>query len=232
MSAAPAVTFRSAPGPAEGLVVRPADAKRGIVLVQEWWGLVPHIEDVAKRFAALGYAVLVPDLYRGQKTLEAAEAEHLMKGLDFGRAAQEIAGAAQHLRDEEGCERVAIVGFCMGGALATIAAAVGAVDAFVAFYGFPPAGAVDLTKIQAPGLVFFGETEGFFSVPDAQRFAAEQTARGIPTELHVYPGAGHAFFNDTRPEAFHAAAASDAWARTLAHLARHLAGAGPFAHGG
>jgi carboxymethylenebutenolidase len=223
------VTFSSAPGPAQGLLVAPAASKLGIVLVQEWWGIVPHIEDVARRFAALGYTVIAPDLYRGTKTLDAEEASHLMQGLDFGRAAQEIAGAVHHLRTAEGCERVAVVGFCMGGALATIAASLGVVDAFVAFYGFPPKGAADLDAIHAPGLIFFGEHEGFFSVPDAKAFAAHQAARGIPTTVHVYPGAGHAFFNDTRPEAYDAVAAKDAWARTLAHLAEHLSGVGAFA---
>ncbi|MBM4357054.1 MAG: dienelactone hydrolase family protein [Deltaproteobacteria bacterium] len=223
------VTFSSDPGPAEGLLVKPARSTCGIVLVQEWWGLVPHIEDVARRFAALGYTVLAPDLYRGTKTLDAEEASHLMNDLDFGRAAREIAGAVNHLRTVEGCERVAVLGFCMGGALATIAASLGVVDAYVAFYGFAPKGAADLDAIRAPGLFFFGEHEGFFSVPDARAFAGKQTARGIPTTVHVYPGAGHAFFNDTRPEVYDAVAAKDAFARTLAHLAEHLQGVGAFA---
>lgn len=220
------ITFDSAQGPANGLLVAPKSAKRGVVVVQEWWGLVPHIEDVAGRFAALGYTVLAPDLYRGEKALDAEEASHLMQGLDFGRAGQEIAGAVEYLKTVEGCERVAIVGFCMGGALALIAASLGVVDAYVAFYGFPPSGAANVDAIEAPGLIFFGDDEGFFSVPDAQAFAKRQSARGVATEVHVYEGATHAFFNDTRPEVYNPSASKDAWGRTLAHLAEHLAGAG------
>ena len=221
------VEFPAAPGPASGIVFEPATPKLGLVVIQEWWGLVPHIEDVAARFAALGYTTLAPDLYRGRRTVDAEEASHLMQGLDFARAGQEIAGAVDYLRREAGCTRVGIVGFCMGGALTVIAASLANIDAYVAFYGFPPAGAADLGAIRAPGLVHFGDSEGFFSVDDAKAFAKAQSGRGISTEVHVHPGAGHAFFNDARPEVYVASAATRAWGETLAHFATHLAGAGP-----
>lgn len=218
------VSFACSTGPANGLLLRTdAGHKRGLVVVQEWWGVVPHIEDVAGRFAAEGYTVLVPDLYRGASTVDAEEASHLMGSLDFGGAAAEIAGAVAHLRDQEGCTHVGIVGFCMGGALAVIAASIAPIDAFVSFYGFPPAGAATLANITAPGLFFFGEEEDVFSVEGAQAFVAAQSARGIPTELLVYPGAGHAFFNDTRAAVYVPAAAADAWRRTLAFFAARLA---------
>jgi carboxymethylenebutenolidase len=208
-------TFTSAGGEAGGYLARPAQRKVGVVVIQEWWGLVPHIQDLADRFAAQGYVALAPDLYHGKSTVDQEEATHLMKGLDWSRAAQDLAGAVRHLREAEGCEKIAVVGFCMGGALTIIAASQGGVDAYAAFYGFPPAGATNLTQIQVPGLIFFGENEGFFSVPDAQAFAAAQRERGIATEVVVYPGAGHAFFNDARPEAYQREAANDAWRRTL-----------------
>jgi carboxymethylenebutenolidase len=194
----------------------------GIIVLQEWWGLVPHIKDVAARFAAQGYVALAPDLYHGKSTLEAAEAQHLMEGLDWGRAAKEIAGAVRYLREVEGATRVGVTGFCMGGALTIIAATQPGVDAYVAFYGFPPAGAAPVERITAPGVIFFGEKEEYFSVPDAQAFAANQRKRGCEAEVVVYPGAGHAFFNDTRPEAYRKEAANDAWRRTLDHFGRHL----------
>lgn len=201
---------------ASGSLAMPA----GVVVIQEWWGIVPHIEDVCGRFARAGYVALAPDLYHGKKTLDAAEAQHLLEGLDWARATKEIAGAVQHLRDQ-GCERVGVVGFCMGGALSVIASVAANVDAAVAFYGFPPdKAAVD--EEAAPTLVFFGEKEEHFSVPDAQAWAEAQRGRGVQAEVTIYPGAGHAFFNDTRPEAYQAAAATDAWSRTLAHFERHL----------
>jgi len=218
------VTFSSEAGQASGYLARPGKAIPGIIVLQEWWGLVPHIKDVAGRFAAQGYIALAPDLYHGKTTVEAAEAEHLLKGLDWARAAKEIAGAVRHLREVEGATKIGVVGFCMGGALTIIAATQPGVDAYAAFYGFPPAGAAPLEKIAAPGLLFFGEDEPFFSVPDAKAFAEGQRKRGREAEVIIYPGAGHAFFNNERPEAYRKDAANDAWRRTLDLFGRHLRG--------
>jgi len=221
------VQFDSAAGAASGYLAAPvgsADVRAGVVVIQEWWGLVPHIEDVAERFAALGYVALAPDLYHGKSTVEAEEAHHLMEGLDWGRAAQELAGAVAYLRGVAGVRRVGVVGFCMGGALTVIAAADPGVDAYAAFYGFPRAGAAPLERVEAPGLIFFGEHERAFSVPDAQAFAERQRRSGREAEVVVYPGAGHGFFNDTRPEAYQQAAAGDAWQRTVKLFEQHLRG--------
>ena len=222
MAIANSITFSSDAGQATGHLARPGKGNPGIIVLQEWWGLVPHIKDVAGRFGAQGYVALAPDLYHGKSTVEAAEAEHLLKGLDWARAATEIAGAVRYLRQSEGVTRVGVVGFCMGGALTIIAATQPGVDAYVSFYGFPPAGAAPLDKIIAPGLIFFGEREEFFSVPDAKAFAEAQRKRGYLAEVIVYPGAGHAFFNNDRPEAYRRDAANDAWRRTLEHFGRHL----------
>lgn len=222
MATSAAVSIESAAGVSEGYLVRPGGGRPGIVVVQEWWGIVPHVKDVAARFAAQGYVALAPDLYHGTSTVDAEEASHLMEGLDWGRAVDEIAGAARYLRDTEGCDRVGIVGFCMGGALAVLAAARQGCDAFVSFYGFPPAAAGDLAGITAPGLIFFGEHEEYFSVPETEAFVARQRAAGREADLVLYPDAGHAFFNDDRPEVFTPHAANDAWRRTLAHFGRHL----------
>jgi carboxymethylenebutenolidase len=224
MSHGKLVTFSSAAGPADGYLVRPAAAKPGVIVLQEWWGLVPHIKDVATRFAMQGYVTLAPDLYHGRSTVEAEEASHLMSELDWSRAVQEIAGAVRYLRDVESVDRVGVVGFCMGGALTVLAATLPGVDAYVSFYGFPPAPPEKLDTIVAAGLILFGQDEGFFSVPDAQAFAERQRAKGREAEVVVYPGAGHAFFNNDRPEVFRQEAANDAWCRTLAHCGRHLRG--------
>jgi carboxymethylenebutenolidase len=222
MSTGKLVSFSSASGPADGWIVRPGAGRPGVIVIQEWWGLVPHVKEVTARFAAQGYVALAPDLYHGKSTVEAEEASHLMQGLDWGRAVEEIAGAARYLRDSEGVDRIGVVGFCMGGALTVLAATLPGIDAYVAFYGFPPAGAAPLDRITAPGLIFFGEDEGFFSVPDAQAFATRQRAAGRACEVVVYRGAGHAFFNNDRPDVFKPEASNDAWRRTLEHFGRHL----------
>lgn len=224
MPTSSSVTFSSDAGKASGYLARPGKGIPGVIVLQEWWGLVPHIKDVAGRFAGQGYLALAPDLYHGKSTSEAAEAEHLMKGLDWARAAKEIAGAVRHLREVEGATKVGVVGFCMGGALTIIAATQPGVDAYAAFYGFPPAGAAPLEKVAAPGLLFFGEQEPFFSVPDAKAFAEAQRKRGREAEVIIYPGAGHAFFNNERAEAYRKDAANDAWRRTLELFGRHLRG--------
>ena len=75
------------------------ESTSGIVVIQEWWGLNDQIKGVAERLAEAGYHSLVPDLYKGKVTLEAAEAEHLMTHLDFNTATvQDIKGAMQHLK--------------------------------------------------------------------------------------------------------------------------------------
>lgn len=208
-------------GKASGYLARPSGAAQaGVVVLQEWWGLVPHIKDVCGRLAAEGYLALAPDLYHGESTVEAEEAQHLMEGLDWGRAVGEIAGAVAALR-AQGCAKVGIVGFCMGGALTVLGASKANADAACAFYGFPPdKGAV--AGACAPTQIFFGEQEDFFSIPDAQAWAEEQRGLGRESAVHVYAGAGHAFYNDTRPEAYHEASAKDAWAKTLAHFSAHL----------
>jgi carboxymethylenebutenolidase len=193
----------------------------GLVVVQEYWGLVPHIKDLAQRFAAKGYVAIAPDLYHGKSTVDEAEAGHLMSGLDWGRAVDELLAAVRCLREKQGAPRVGVVGFCMGGALAILAAQDSGVDAYVSFYGFPPSPEA-IKDVTAPGLIFFGEHEEHFSVPGAKAFADAQRQKGREAEVIVFPGAGHAFFNDTRPEKYDPDAAREAWHRTLAFLQRNL----------
>ena len=223
MATSQTITFSSTAGEASGFLARPGKEIPGIIVLQEWWGLVPHIKDVAERLATQGYTVLAPDLYHGKSTVDAEEASHLMGGLDWARATQEIAGAVGYLRQSERVTKVGIVGFCMGGALTVLGATGSGVDAYVAFYGFPR-GEAALDKIAAPGLIIFGEEETHFSIPDAQTFADAQRQRGRPTEVIVYPGAGHGFFNNERKGVYHEQSANDAWRRTLAHFGKHLRG--------
>lgn len=229
MTAENQTSFQTDAGQANGYLVRPKPGARegapaGVVVIQEWWGLVPHIKDVAGRVAQQGYVALAPDLYHGKSTLDKEEAAHLMSNLDWGRASKELAGAVRHLRETEGCTKIGVVGFCMGGALTVIAAAQGGVDGYASFYGFPPAQAADIDRITVPGLIFFGENEDKFPTATAQAFAARQQQKGVATEVIVYPDAGHAFFNNDRPQVYREAAATDAWRRTLDLFERTLCG--------
>ncbi len=209
-------------GKASGYLVKAGEGAPGVIVLQEWWGLVPHIQEICERLKGAGYTALAPDLYHGKSTVEAEEAQHLMEGLDWGLAVEEITGAVAYLR-AQGCAKVGVVGFCMGGALSCLGAAKAKVDAACAFYGFPPDASAVAGEC-APTQIFFGEHEDFFSIPDAKAWAEGQAAGGKDSAVTVYPGAGHAFYNDTRPEAYHEASAKDAWSKTLAHFAKHLKG--------
>lgn len=205
-----------------GYYVRPAagDNAPGVVVIQEWWGLNDQIKGVADRLAAVGYRALVPDLYRGKVTLDAAEATHLMTGLDFKDAAtQDVRGAVQYLK--KGSARVATIGFCMGGALTVLAAMyVPETDAVSSWYGVPPPEAGDPGKIRIPVQCHVALKDAFFTPAAMDAFEAKLKAAKVPHEFHRYD-ANHAFGNETGPN-HDAAAAKLAWQRTLDFLKKQL----------
>lgn len=204
--------------PCQGYYASSASGGRGIVVIQEWWGVNAQIKGVAERLAEAGYRALVPDLYRGQVTVEAAEAEHLMNRLDFREAAtQDIQGAVGYLGD-----RPAVTGFCMGGALALLAALeVEGLSAAVAWYGYPPPEAGDPATIDIPVLGHYAIEDEFFAIAGVDALEARLKAGGVTHEIHRYP-CRHAFANETRPS-YDPQSAELAWERTLAFLREHLA---------
>jgi carboxymethylenebutenolidase len=199
-----------------------------VIAIQEWWGLVGHIKDVADRLAGEGFITLAPDLYHGETASEPNEARKLAMALDRRRAVDEILAAASYLRSLEIVQpaKVGVIGWCMGGALALSTAASsdaisGLIDAVVCFYG-RPLEAGDTVKINAPVLGFYGELDGGIPTSIVNQFQLDLEASGVEHEIHIYPGAGHAFFNEDRPEAYHAEAAADSWALTLDWFRKHL----------
>lgn len=197
----------------------------GVIVIQEWWGLNPHIKDVTERLARAGYVALAPDLYHGKVTTEPDEARKLAMALERERAVAEILAAARFLQSPESVssKKVGVMGFCMGGGLAASAAAesAGELGAAVMFYGRPldPA---DTTKLQVPLLGLFGELDQGIPVDSVRAFASELQAHGKVHEIYIYPGAPHAFFNDSRPHIYHAEAAADAWEKVLAWFRLYL----------
>ena len=120
------VSFTSNGGTASGYLARPTQPGPGIIVIQEWWGLVPHIERVTDRFAEGGFVALAPDLYDGEEAKSPDEAGKLMMSLRIDRAARDLAGAIRHLLAAEKQvtgKEVGTVGLCMGGALSLYAAA-------------------------------------------------------------------------------------------------------------
>lgn len=197
----------------------------GVLVIQEWWGLVDHIKDVADRFAAEGFVALAPDLYHGDKTTSPDEAGRKLMALDIARAGDDLVGAASYLLSlpEVAPKKVGAVGFCMGGQLALHGATLTAdIGATVDFYGIHPNVKPDFAKLRGPVLAHFGKQDDFVKEADARALVKRIEAAGGDVEAHFY-GAGHAFFNDARPEAYHEADAKLAWTRTLAFLRDTLA---------
>src|SRR5262249_39567397 len=197
-----------------------------LVVIQEWWGLNDQIKGVAKRLAAAGYRALVPDLYRGKVGLDAKEAEHLMNNLNFADAAtQDVRGAVLYLK--ESSSKVAVSGFCMGGAL-TILASMSAseTDAVISWYGCPPLDYVDATKIKAPVLGHWSLEDAFFPIQQIEGLEQKLKQANVKYEFYRY-NTKHAFANETQkdpsaPIAYNASAAETAWARTMTFLKQHL----------
>lgn len=197
----------------------------GVIVIQEWWGLVDHIKSVCDRFADAGFVALAPDVYHGQTTKSPDEAGKLMMALRIDEAEQDISGAIQYLLDHDAVtgDKVGIVGFCMGGALALYAATKNSnVAACVVFYGIHPNVKPDLPNLNAPVLGIYAEKDGFVT-PDVVRQLEQQLkSLGKQVETHIYPQTDHAFFNDTRPEVYNAEASADAWQRTIDFFRQHL----------
>jgi carboxymethylenebutenolidase len=199
-----------------------------IVVIQEWWGVNAQIRGVADRLANAGYAALVPDLFRGKSTVEAEEAEHLMKGLNFADAAsQDVRGAVQFLKARGG--KVAVTGFCMGGALTLLAlGAAPEIDAGVVWYGYPPLEYVDAKRIKAPLLAHWGTQDTVFPIGGVDSLQEKLREAGVSFEFHRYL-AHHAFANETAAgpsrmsfTQYDAVWAQLAWDRTLRFLGRTL----------
>lgn len=192
-----------------------------IVVLHEWWGLVPHIEDVCDRFAALGFTALAPDFYDGATApnTEPDAAEQLLMRLDRERAVAQVVATVAELR-RRGCTKVGIIGFCTGAALALAASAACPVDATVAYYGiWPHSGERTITN---PILVHVAEHEEH-NWPALPAHFPRWFEGMSNAAIHIYPGTQHAFFNDSRPEGYDEAAATLSWDRTVVFLRQHLA---------
>jgi carboxymethylenebutenolidase len=215
----------------QAYISEPANVKNapGVVIIQEWWGIDDEMRSVADRLAKAGYRALVPDLYRGKLALEANEAEHLMKDLNFGDAAsQDIRGAVQYLK-ATGSAKVAVTGFCMGGALTVLSAGlVPECDGTVVWYGYPPLEYVDAQAIQKPMLAHWALHDEFFSIAGVDQLEQKLKAAGVEYEFQRYD-AKHAFANpksDSRhlpPLQYNSVAADLAWERTMTFLKNQLA---------
>jgi len=220
------VRFASNGGEAEGYLALPAvGSGPGVVVIQEWWGLVPHITDLCERFASAGLVALAPDLYHGAATTEPDEAAKLMMALNLEQAAKDLSGAVAEVA-RKGNGKVGVVGFCMGGGLALMLAANAgdAVQAVVPFYGAVPweSASPDYANMSAAVQGHFAEKDDWVNAEMVATLDTTLRENGVEFEAFTYPGTDHAFFNDARSEVYDAEAAGLAWRRTLEFLKSKL----------
>jgi carboxymethylenebutenolidase len=220
------VEFSSNGGTTSGYLAIPEKGNGpGVVVIQEWWGLVDHIKEVCDRFANEGYVALAPDFYHGQVTKSPDEAGKLMMALRIDQAEKDLRGAIQYLVNHQATasDRVGTIGFCMGGALSLYAASKNdQVGACVVFYGIHPNVKPDLPNLKAPVLGIYAENDSSTPPEAVHELEQQLKALGKSVEMHIYPDVGHAFFNDTRPGVYNRRAAEDAWRRTMEFFAKNL----------
>jgi len=191
----------------------------GVIVIQEWWGLVPHIKDIADRFAAEGFVALAPDMYHGEVTSEPDLAGKLLMSMNLATAGKDLSGAVDALQERTGRTKVGATGFCMGGGLALMAACLrpDAISAVAPFYGgMRPDTVIEWDNLAAVVEGHYAETDRGTAAPEAvKELEATLRAKGKNATFHVYPGTQHAFFNDTRPEVYDAEVSQVAWDRML-----------------
>jgi len=193
-------TSENAKGECPGVFVKGGDV--GVIVLQEWWGINDQIKQQGEEISKRGnFSVLVPDLYRGKVATDHETAGHYMNDLDWAGAVKDIQGAAKYLL-ANGCQKVGVTGFCMGGALSLAGAAlVSEISAAVPFYGIPSPELCDVCTIKVPLQCHYGEKdvlEGFSSPKDYNALKEKLTGAGVKFEFYTYD-AGHAFTNPTGP---------------------------------
>jgi carboxymethylenebutenolidase len=223
------VDFPSNGGECAGYLAIPEGGSGpGVIVIQEWWGLVGHITEIVDRFAASGFVALAPDLYHGVATTEPDQARRLLMGMAMDTAAADISGAAQYLTSlpSSVSDPIGAVGFCMGGSLALWSATLAPqIVATVAFYpGIPwERMAPKWQNYQGKtAIIHCSESDGTSMAPGIQLARTSIEAAGGQVALFDYPGTHHAFFNSDRPDVFDPKSADLAWDRTVDFLRKNL----------
>ncbi len=219
------VEFQSNGSMASGYLSQPYGTSRypAVVVLQEWWGLNDNIKTLVDRFAAEGFVALAPDLYGGLVTSEPDEARKLAMSLDMERAVKDMLGAVNYLCGLPTTTKIGVIGFCMGGSLALLAASkTPRIAAAVSFYCGRALGEEDARGIDCPILAFYGGRDEGIPPERIEQNRELWTRHAIMHEIVVYPEADHAFFNDSRPGIYDPAAAADAWQRTLTFFHTNL----------
>jgi len=202
------------------------DPLPAVIVIHEWWGLNDNVRAIADRLAGEGYIVLAIDLFAGETATNPEQArQQMLKVVENPeRAAENIRGAYDFVGSTAGAPRIGSLGWCFGGGWSLNAAMLlpDKLDATVIYYGRLTDDEDKLRPITSPILGLFGAADKSITVESVQKFEAALERLRKSYEVHIYPGADHAFANPTG-NAYNAAAAEDAWRRTLDFLDLHLA---------
>jgi carboxymethylenebutenolidase len=233
------VILPTADGPATATLAEPEGPVRGgIIVLHEVFGLTEHVRGLCARFARAGWRAIAPDLFHrvGSPVLEHGDVASAMKIVEAmtGTELLDDIDAAEAVLAEEGTalDRCAVVGFCVGGSAAFHAAVDRPFGAAVTFYGggirtrrFGEPSQLELaSRLQTPWLGLYGEQDASIPAADVEALRAAAAGATVPVDIIRYPDAGHAFHNDTRPDAYRPREARDAWSRTLTWFESHVPG--------
>lgn len=221
------VQFPSGGEQVSGYLARPDTPGRhaALVVIHEWWGLVPWVKEQAEKFAGEGFVALAVDLYRGQTATTPEVAHELSRGLPQDRALRDLKAAVDFLanRPEVDPKRIGVVGWCMGGGLAIqLAIHEPRLAACIVNYGALPTDPEAIQAIRCPVLGNFGAEDRGIPPAAVRSFEQAMQKAGKSVDIKIYPGAGHAFENPNNTRGYVAEAARDAWQRMVAFLRRTL----------
>jgi carboxymethylenebutenolidase len=214
-------TFKTPDGKSfEVYVTGPTDAKRGILLVHEWWGLNDHIKGEADRFARMGYRAYAVDLYNGNVATTPDDAKKYRAQVVQDEAVAKLKTALEALKAPG--RKLATIGWCFGGGYSLLATLTdpAAVSGTIIYYGLLIDDVDTLKKLQAPVLGVFASQDTWITPEKVKAFEAAMKKAGKSLEVHTYD-ANHAFANPSG-QRYNSQAAKDAWKVTVAFLDRNL----------
>jgi carboxymethylenebutenolidase len=221
------VTYKSGDETGSGYLALPESKgpHPAVIVIHEWWGLVPWVKEQAEKLAQHGYVALAVDLYRGKSASSPEEAHELMRGLPQDRAIRDMRAAFDYLasRPDVIKDKVGSIGWCMGGGLSLqLGVHEPRLAACVVNYGAMPTDPADIQKIQAPVLGNFGAEDHGIPPAAVQAFEKAMKEAGKSINVKIYEGTGHAFENPSNKSGYRPDAARDVWARTLDFLDKTL----------
>jgi carboxymethylenebutenolidase len=209
-----------------GFLAKPRKTERvpAVIVIHEIWGLVEHIKDVSRRLAGEGYVALAVDLFNGKTVAKLEDGRKLREEITEDKVLGDLRGAFNYLKTLE-CvrpNRIGSIGFCMGGGLSLLFACHNTeLAAATVFYGRNPSPIDLVNNIHCPILGNYAGADMAITESDINLLKQALTRYGKTFDIKTYPGAPHAFFNDTK-ESYRPEAANDAWKRTLRFFDKYL----------